>query len=168
MKIQIHLGLLTATILVLIFISCSSNNTVEGGGPCDKVEISRIDSDKSHNFGEKCLSCHNDESLVGPGCFVIGGSIYDQDNGEDNGEALTNAFIHFFSESEGKGDLLYTSEVDLNGNLYSTENFELAGTYPAVEFIETGIMTYSIREHEAEDGDCNSCHKENKKMYGIK
>lgn len=131
---------------LLFLVSVAS---CEKEGACDEYNVSQINDDDSHNFGNNCMQCHQ-AGGEGEGCFVAAGSV--------KNSALTapatRGQVEFYTEANGGGTLKYTIQIDGKGNFYSTEAMTLTGLYPAIKNANgTMYMGSSLST-----GACNTCH----------
>jgi hypothetical protein len=115
------------------------------------MKISKHSETESHNTGKNCMDCHKTKG-PGEGDFLIAGSCYDS----TFTNPYPNASINLYTEPGGAGQLIYTLEVDGNGNFYSTEAVSfLGGLYPTITGTSGNVhyMNGAITH-----GACNSCH----------
>lgn len=122
-------------------------------------------SDESHNFGQNCMTCHNqggNEAVREGGWWNIAGSVMN----DETGRPLTDGFVELWSGPDRSGTLYYTLEIDANGNFYSEKIIGYNGKcYPAVVNRLTG-------ESESMDdpfysGGCNQCHGATESLIGV-
>jgi hypothetical protein len=117
-----------------------------------------LGSDESHNPGQNCMQCHK-AGGKGEGCFVVAGTVYDT----LSINTLSSGKIEFYTKPDGTGNLVHSIAVDLKGNFYSTENFELKGLYP-VFTSQSGNKFYM--GSSLTSGECNSCHSSSNRING--
>lgn len=94
-------------------LTCEKN---ENKG-CGKTNISQSNESESHNNGQNCMSCHN-ENGDGEGCFNMAGSAWYQ-----NGNAVSSGQVRIYSEPNGQGTLLATLSIDQLGNFLLPKHF---------------------------------------------
>ena len=137
--------IILSSFVVLLSQSCEN----EGIDPEDQL-ISLFGSTESHNAGKACISCHVSGG-DGEGWFNLAGTVYDS----LLSKPYPNAIVKLYTESQGKGLLAYSLQVDALGNFYSTENIEFGnGLYVSVE----GSQSNKYMQTIITGGDCNSCH----------
>lgn len=144
-------SVLVLGIIVIVFTwQCSHYDQLQNRG-----KESAAGSDESHNFGQDCMTCHNDngtEAVWEGGWWNIAGSLYDSD-----GEGpFTDAVIELWSEPERQGTLYYSLEVDALGNFYTEKIINYNGTCFPVVVNANG--EYKAMERAFHGGGCNSCH----------
>lgn len=129
-------------IITLSLCSCDSDDK--------EKNISKYLSERSHNMGANCMTCHR-EGGEGEGWFVAAGTVYD----EQQVNTYPGATVKLYTGPNGTGTLVHTIEVDTKGNFHTTENINFGtGLYPVViGNVETKYMGSSISM-----GACNSCH----------
>lgn len=133
----------------LLIIGFAVLSSCEEGGKNEK-NISKYDSEKSHNTGMDCMACHISGG-EGEGWFQVAGTVYDS----LKVNPLPNAKIILSSGSNGSGEVLYTIEGDALGNFYTTENIDFQdGLYAKVE----GPQSSKYMASKLTQGACNSCH----------
>jgi hypothetical protein len=130
-------------LFAVVLFSC------EKEGACDEYNVSEINGDDSHNFGNNCIQCHQSGG-EGEGCFNVAGSV------KNNllTAPATSGQVEFYTLPNGGGTLTYTVPIDSKGNFYSTEAMSVSGLYPAIKNA-TGTMYMSST---LSSGACNSCH----------
>jgi cytochrome c553 len=130
-------------LLAVVLFSC------EKEGACDEYNVSEINGDDSHNFGNNCMQCHQ-AGGEGEGCFITAGSVKDS----SLTAPATSGQVEFYTLPNGGGTLMYTLQIDSKGNFYSTEAMSVTGLYPAIKNANgTHYMGSSLST-----GACNSCH----------
>ena len=137
-------------ILAIIFVSIITLNACskEGG---NSTNISSTGSQKSHNMGRNCMSCHKSGG-EGEGWFNVAGTVYD--SAQTN--LLPNSTVFLYTAPNGGGTLNYTIQVDGKGNFYTTDaiDFGTTGLYPVV----SGKSISKMMGSSITTGQCNSCH----------
>jgi hypothetical protein len=130
-------------LFAVVLFSC------EKEGACDEYNVSEINGDDSHNFGNNCIQCHQSGG-EGEGCFNVAGSV------KNNllTAPATSGQVEFYTLPNGGGTLTYTVPIDSKGNFYSTEAMSVVGLYPAIKNA-TGTMYMGST---LSTGACNSCH----------
>ncbi len=129
------------SIITLLFLqSCGKNVT----------NISKHNSNESHNEGQNCMSCHV-KGGEGEGRFTVAGTVYDS----LKVNTYPNAIIELYTGTNGTGTVQNTIEVDAKGNFYTTENIKFGnGLYPSV----TGSTSSFHMLSPLTSGQCNNCH----------
>ncbi len=138
--------------LILLFALLSScrNSFGDGDEGENETKISRYNSEKSHNAGENCISCHK-EGGEGDGWFSAAGTVYDS----LLKNTYPNAVIKLYTQKNGNGNIVKIIEVDRLGNFYTTENIDFSsGLFAAVE----GRNVIKYMQSSVETGQCGSCH----------
>jgi hypothetical protein len=144
-KMKLIVPIVTAFSILVFSQSCSKEN--ENGS---ETKVSTYTSNKSHNMGQNCMSCHK-QGGSGEGWFNVAGTVYDS--------LLTNTYpkatVNLYTGPNGTGTLKYTLQVDAKGNFYTTGNIDLTGgLYAAVQ----GTGTTKYMSASLTSGQCNSCH----------
>ena len=153
MNIRITKPIIFLLILTCIFPACED----EDG---DETKISYYDGKESHRTAEDCMNCHF-YGGSGEYWFQIAGTVYDS----TLINTFPNATVKLYSESDGKGELIYVVEVDALGNFYSTEQIDFGnGLYPTVQGNELSKNMLSA----ITTGRCNSCHGNSQDVIWIK
>lgn len=162
-------------ILALVFLAqCSHYDELKKHG----LE-SAYGSDESHNFGQNCMSCHNDPHNEASGEYRwwnIAGSVEGvgegddsgggDDDDDDNGGSTGSARIELWSQKNRQGQLYYTLPVDDEGNFYTAKIVQYYGVcYPVVVNNETG--DWESMGQAFTGGGCNSCHGVTESMISI-
>lgn len=114
--------------------------------------ISLSDSERSHNFGQNCMSCHQDRG-PGKGLFTVAGSIY-----ATSEEPWTEgATVRMFAD-RARTQVVLEVPVDKLGNFYSTESIDMpeAGLFVSV-FNADGTKKQDMRSPKISLA-CNTCH----------
>ena len=146
--------------IIFLLIPSSIFTACEDEGDEDEIKISYSDGKESHRAGEDCMNCHY-YGGSGEYWFQIAGTVYDS--------TLTNTYpgatLKLYSEPNGAGELIYSVEVDLLGNFYSTEQIDFGnGLYPVVQGDELSKYMLSA----VTTGRCNSCHGNSKDVIWTK
>jgi hypothetical protein len=143
--------ILALLILAITITHCSHYDQLQKHG-----EESSFGSTESHNFGQDCMTCHQDahnEASKEGGWWNIAGSV----NDEAADEPFTNGVIELWSQQDRQGTLYYTLEIDALGNFYTEKIVNFNGTcFPVVVNKSTG--EYEAMEQAFHSGGCNSCH----------
>lgn len=100
--------ILTLTIFVVSLQSCTPEYE-EGGS-------SIAGSNRSHNMGKDCMSCHKPGGGEAP-TWKVAGTVYNQDGTLTN----PNSVIKLFTGPNGTGTLKYTLNLDAKGIFYSNK-----------------------------------------------
>jgi hypothetical protein len=136
--------------MLLLFVACKKNSgTIEN--------ISSHNANKSHNMGANCMECHKSGG-IGKGEFLIAGTVYLN----DLSTPYPNTSVYLRTEPNGGGAILYTLQVDANGNFYSTDPIDFSeGLYPNV----AGETTTKHMGQPITNGACNSCHHNTARIW---
>ena len=145
-------NIVSISLLAITVISSFSCNPEYYGEPNNnKKVISSYSADNSHKNGANCMDCHISGG-EGEGIFTVAGSVYDS----TKTGIYPNATIELYTESNGRGSLISTLEVDLLGNFYTTEDVDFgSGLFPMIT--GTGSDVHYMPEFTL-IGTCNSCH----------
>jgi hypothetical protein len=116
--------------------------------------VSKAGDTTSHLNGENCMRCHQ-QFGPGTGRFTIGGSLYTD---EHSTTPMAGGTIELRTAPLGEGELVFSLEVDANGNFYSTDPlpFPEAELFPWVRS-SSGAGTNGM-EFPVSSGACNACH----------
>ncbi len=113
-------------------------------------------STESHNFGQNCMTCHNqsgNEAVREGGWWNIAGSVIS----DDSNQPFTNGVVELWSLPDRQGVLYYTLDIDALGNFYTEKIVNFPGDcYPAVVNTITGESKSMDDPFRA--GGCNACH----------
>lgn len=106
----------------------------------------------SHNMGQNCMSCHQ-ENGPGPGRFTAAGTLYGAD-----GTPYADGAVELRTGGNGSGDLVRRIEADSNGNFYTTESLPLPDTalFPTVYDREGTVRNFM--PFPTNSAACNVCH----------
>lgn len=144
-----------AILMALFFVSCEKD---ESGG--ENFLSSSYDSQKSHNAGQDCMSCHKSGGR-GEGVFTVAGTIYNS----GKTAVYPNATVKLYTGANGTGTLVKTIEVDGKGNFYTTESISFgSGLYATVTGTSGTVKKMSVA---LTGGQCNSCHGSASDRIGI-
>ncbi len=145
------LRVLLILFVVVFSFQCSHYDELQKNG-----KESTSGDTSSHNFGQDCMSCHNQkpsEAYSEGGWWNIAGSVTD----EDGSGPFTNATMEFWSKPDREGVMYYSLPVDGLGNFYTAKVVNLNGScFPVVVNNETG--DYESMDQAYRSGGCNSCH----------
>jgi hypothetical protein len=145
---KISLVLLLVAVVVF-FNQCSHYDEIQANG----LE-SKAGGRGSHNFGQDCMSCHNqsgNEASQANLYWKAAGSVYAQAH---LGPANTGQ-VELWSGRNRTGTLYATLPIDPSGNFYSAKMIEYLGSYPAVV---NASGDYTYMSSALSKGSCNSCH----------
>ena len=120
-------------------------------GKCETGPTSSAGTQRSHNVGENCQSCHLPDG-EGEVCWSVAGTLYDA----GGSHPVTHAHALLFGSPLGQGGLQLKLDNDDLGNIYTSEDVTFgSGLFPAVISAagDTSFMMEPIR-----NGACNSCH----------
>jgi hypothetical protein len=146
MKKKVLLILCIAGIIAMLVQSCEVNGCSKG------TLISNINSKESEKMKGDCMNCHGPNGN-GKGCFTIGGTVYDSLQLNSN----SNAVIMFYTQPNGRGQLVATLDVDRSGNFYTTSIINFGnGLYPAVASKSDNSVQFM--PSATLNGNCGSCH----------
>ena len=97
----------TYLLLALGLVACSHYNEIQK----DPKE-SMAGDDESHNPGQNCMSCHNDNKNEASfeGWWNIGGTAY------KNNKTVKTGSVELWTGPDRTGSLLYKLAIDENGN----------------------------------------------------
>ncbi|MCB9256211.1 MAG: hypothetical protein H6579_03680 [Chitinophagales bacterium] len=116
---------------------------------CSKSEgetnISSSSSNRSHYKGENCMNCHYTEG-PGEGWFSAAGSVY--------GDFLNHRARIFDANT---GALLKIVQIDLQGNLYTTEEIDMTNGI-TIDIIDEQDNIVSVMQTVVFNAQCNLCH----------
>lgn len=135
-----------SAVFSLFIIACSHYDQLQKNGKESKA------SGKSHNAGQDCMKCHNDNSneASSEAWWYVAGTVYTA-----SGSINTNARIEIWSEPEAKGYKITSLPADKNGNFYTEKILKFNnGSYPIA--ISGNDTTYMISAFNGQG--CNSCH----------
>lgn len=137
--------------LAFAIASCSQYDKTQ-----NNPEESMLDSDKSHNNGQNCMSCHNqngNEAVREAGWWYIGGSVYD-DKGQ---EASSAGFVELWTGPNATGNRMVRLAIDQKGNFYTNRIINFGnGLYPVLKKTDDKIEAHMSTSTKT--GACNSCH----------
>lgn len=137
-------GSLFAVIAMMSVNACKHGVCKDGG-------TSSHGSDRSHNMGQNCQSCHHPD---GPGevCWQVAGTAYDSISGNTS----PNVTVRLYTQPNEGGELRMTLEGDGYGNFYTSQDPGTAsGLFPTVT---TANGHTSRMQERITTGACNSCH----------
>ena len=139
----------TAIAFLIILNSCSSPyeslDDEDSGGMS-----STAGSNRSHNVGRDCMSCHKPGGGEAP-IWRVAGTVYNEAGTAPN----SNAAVKLYTGPDAIGKLKYTLQVDAKGNFYTGGNIDFSGgLYPSAL---GNTSTYSMSS-PITTGSCNSCH----------
>ena len=135
---------LLAMVILVFALGCKH-------GKCEVGPTSAAGTDRSHNEGENCQSCHLPDGN-GNGCWTVAGTIYNA-NGTNT---VTQAHVLLFGGPLGQGGQKLKLDNDDLGNVYTSQDVNFgSGLFPAVVSAagDTAFMLEPIQ-----DGACNRCH----------
>jgi hypothetical protein len=124
----------------------------ERGPELDFDHSSSATSDVSHNAGRNCHSCHQSEG-PGLGVFTASGTIYTPTG--DLAEPGTTVGIYADSD---RLDLIAELEVDMRGNIYTTEDLGLADVKRFITVWSADGTASSAMRGAKFNLSCNFCH----------
>jgi hypothetical protein len=137
--------------LVVVTSQCSHYDQLQKHG-----KESTAGSTESHNFGQDCMTCHNEkgnEASLEYKWWNIAGSVTD-DSGD---RPFTNGTIELWSKPDREGTLYYSLPIDALGNFYTSKIVKFNGTcFPVVVNNATG--NYESMSTAFHSGGCSSCH----------
>ncbi len=142
-----------ALIGIIVFFQWSMNSGCNHAkdGACAEDNISEHNSDKSHNMGQNCMSCHTIGG-EGEGCFKAAGTAYN----ESQNSTVANVTVRLYKGENGSGEIVATLFGDDLGNFYTTEDIDYsAGLFPG---ISRNGSDFEYMESKIYQGACNSCH----------
>lgn len=137
--------------LALFITACSHYNEIQK----DPKE-SMAGDDESHNPGQNCMSCHNDNKneASSEGWWNIGGTAY------KNNKTVNTGSVELWTGPDRTGSLLYKLAIDENGNFYTNKIIDFKGGFYPVLINQDGSFNASMGDPTT-IGACNSCHNEN-------
>ena len=138
-------------ILLFFLAACSHREK-----PQDLKESSS-NSSKSHNFGQNCLSCHQDagSEAADEGRWTVAGSV--SLDGSDSQPASGGGLIELWTNSDREGTMIYSIPIDEKGNFYTNKTLDLSsGVHPVVVNSVSG--EWDSMNSVCTSGACNSCH----------
>ncbi len=136
-----------------------SNIVCEAGEDCfvrdealNVVNNSSTESSLSHNRGQNCMGCHQ-ENGPGKGLFSIAGTIFGPELGTFSGGGTVRLFTDRLRRTE-----VYQFPIDKLGNFYSTEKLDMPeqGFYVSV-FNAAGLKIKDMSSPKISLA-CNVCH----------
>jgi hypothetical protein len=138
--------LLTACIAIALIIigqSCERENENES-------MVSTAQSNKSHETGQNCGSCHK-QGGTAPGWFTASGTVYDS----LKVSPYPTATVKLYTGPNGTGSLVANIAVDAKGNFYTTEKIDFSSSlYTSV----SGANRIDPMISAISSGQCSSCH----------
>lgn len=137
--------------LVILPAASGCSKSSSSASNCTETRISIPGLGRSHQNGNQCVTCHTFQG-VGPGCFTIGGSVY-QANKVD---PYTAGEIRLHTLPNGQGELKGTYYIDGKGNFYSTAKIEWNQTLYVSMYDANGNAKHM--QGVTNDGNCNRCH----------
>jgi len=145
---KIPLKIIVTLVLLVALEACSHYEQIQK----DLVESTAGD-DESHNSGENCGSCHNqngNEAVREAGWWTVSGTVYN-----DNNKVEKNAVIELWEKPNKGGRLIKRLYSDDKGNFYTNQIIDFnGGCYPSI----TVGSSYITMEPAYSGGSCNSCH----------
>lgn len=95
--------------------------------------------------GTDCAQCHEE--------YAVAGTVYDY----NLQNFYANGKIQFYTQAVGQGDLIYTLEIDANGNFYTTDAVDFSTPlYPVLENAAGDHWDYM--PSSITQGACSRCH----------
>ncbi len=163
---NIIFSLFLISLITLVITSCNHYDSIQSSGKESKA------NGRSHNAGQNCISCHNDNSNEASSSgrwWYFAGTAYNKSgtiasNGGkvelwSNISAKAIATGHLDSLSLATGTKIYSVEVDREGNFYTSKIFDMRkGFYPRMVAANN---TDTIMTTITANGACNSCHGHN-------
>lgn len=132
----------------VVLSSCSHFDELQKNGEESTV------SESSHNAGQNCMRCHNDNNNeASEKWWNIAGTVYD----EDDQVAGASGSIELWTESDRKGTLLYKVQVDQSGNFYTEKIVDFKGGFYPV-FVSNDGKDVEAMPSKVNTGACGSCH----------
>ncbi len=118
----------------------------------DVTLVSARGGELSHNVGQNCMSCHQ-ENGPGPGRFTAAGTLFGAD-----GTPHADGAIELRTGGNGTGELVRRIEADSNGNFYTTESLPLpdSALFPTVYDREGAVRNFM--PFPTRSAACNVCH----------
>lgn len=138
----------SAFLLMFGLVACSHYDEIQ-----KNPKESRAGDDESHNAGQNCMSCHNDNKNEASfeGWWNIGGTAY------KSNKPVKTGSVELWTGPDRTGTLLYKLAIDEKGNFYTNKIIDFKGGFFPVlmnndgtKNAEMGISTTT--------GACNSCH----------
>jgi len=137
---------------VIIFISCNHYDSITKSGR------ESTSSEKSHNAGKDCMSCHHDNNNEGSGegkWWYIAGTAYNK-----NGTIATSGRVEFWDAVDTPHALICSLTIDREGNFYTSKIIDFkTGLYP--KMISSNGDTSMTQAVVFNNASCNSCHGNN-------
>jgi hypothetical protein len=145
---------------IILIESCSHYDEIQKSGRESSA------SEKSHNAGKDCMSCHHDNSNEASGTgtwWSFAGTVYNN----NLSVAASGGTVELWTGPKATGTFLYRVKIDGNGNCYTSKIFDFkGGYYPVIiknnptSSIDTSYMTNKISGDNLYKS-CNNCHGNN-------
>lgn len=148
MRKKLYIAFALATTLV----ACSHFDEIQK----DPKE-SKSGEDESHNMGQNCMKCHNDNKneASSEGWWNVAGTAY-------NPQKLTlktGGTVELWTGPERTGSLLYKLPIDKLGNFYTNKIIDFkGGFYPVLIGADGSYNPDNSMSSKTTIGSCNSCH----------
>lgn len=136
--------------LALLITACSHYSELQ-----KDAKESMAGDDESHNPGQNCMSCHNDNKneASSEGWWNIGGTAY------KNNKTVKTGSVELWTGPDRTGSLLYKLAIDEHGNFYTNKIIDFKGGFYPVLINQDGSFNASMGTKTI-NGSCNSCHDE--------
>lgn len=111
---------------------------------------------KSHNQGQNCMNCHNDNyKLVSHNnWWNIAGTVY-----RNASQTADAGFVELWTDTNRSGELLYRLPIDAKGNFYTNNIIDFKdGFYPVLIYSDGTYNPDNSMLTKTKTGACNSCH----------
>jgi hypothetical protein len=142
--------LLIAPLVVLIgFVlqSCSHYDDIM------KNAQESTSTEKSHDAGRDCMSCHHDNSNeASEKWWYVAGTVFE----DDKKVSEASGSIELWTKPSRSGELLNKLPVDQSGNFYTAKIFSFKGGFYPVYVGNNGKV--KEMSTKTSNGSCNSCH----------
>lgn len=112
---------------------------------------------ESHNMGQNCMKCHNDNSNDASfgRWWNVAGTAYDDTKTPVNGLGS----VELWTGPSRTGQLLYKLQVDKKGNFYTNKIIDFkGGFYPVLINADGSFNPDNAMTQKTNIGSCNSCH----------
>lgn len=143
------LALCLIALFCIILSQCSHYDSIQAN-PME----SSFNSRRSHNAGQDCGSCHNNNSNwdASSKWWTVAGTVF-----SDAKSPKTNVTIELWDQPNRKGNLIKKLYSDPSGNFYTNQIINFSNNvYPVV--YSTDASQYRSMQSAYNGGSCGKCH----------
>lgn len=144
-------------VLVSVVVLLTGITACTHGDKPQNLKESSPSTRESHNFGQNCLSCHQDagSEAAEEGRWTVAGSV--SNDGSSSQPTNAGGSIELWTSSDRQGTMIYSIPIDQKGNFYTNKTLAVSnGVYPVIVNGSSG--QWDSMSSVCTSGGCNGCH----------